>query len=110
VLVREGGRKTARVGVFGYDAVRKAYTYNDFSSLGEVSHLTVAVDGGTWTFTDSGERDGKPVKARYSIIEDGPDAYTYRWEVSSQGATWATILEGKATRVASGKPISGPSH
>ena len=43
--------------------------------------------------------DGKPIKLRYTEVQESPTFYTYQAEVSVDGGPWAVIAEGKVTKV-----------
>ncbi len=103
--------KVTGLGVMGYDAAGKTYTWNGFNSWGENEHATGSVDGKTWTYTSESVMNGKPMKARYTIVEGGPDGYTFKFEGSQDGgATWLTIMEGKVTRAAAAKAGGAPTY
>jgi hypothetical protein len=86
------------IGVMGYDAAKKTYTWNGFNSMGENEHASGTVDGKTWTYTNDSTMGGKPMKGRYTIVEQSPKSYDFRFESSEDGKTWATLMEGKVTR------------
>lgn len=92
--------KISGLGVMGYDAAKKAYTWNGFNSMGENESATGTFDGKTWTYTNEHPMGGKNVKGRYTIVAQAPDSYTFKFETSEDGATWAPMMEGKVTKVA----------
>ena len=84
--------------VMGYDPNQKRYTFDAFSSQGlhQVSKGTVS--GDTWTWTSESVQNGKPVHQRMTMRSLSVGSYTLRFEISSDGATWMTFMEGKATK------------
>ena len=84
--------------IFGYDSANKVYTYNSFNSAGEVDHYTGNLDGDTLTWSGSIPMGDKSLKTRYITKQMSPTAYTYRFEVSPDGATWIPVMDGKATK------------
>jgi hypothetical protein len=50
---------------------------------------------------DSAEKlNGVTVKGRYTVVETGPDTFTFKSEVADPEGGWVTVMEGKAQRVA----------
>jgi hypothetical protein len=86
--------------IIGYDAKQKAYTYDDFSSMGQHVKASGQVSGKTWTWTSDEEMEGKVMKTRFVLNEVSATSYTYKLDTSTDnGKTWANMLEGKATKV-----------
>jgi hypothetical protein len=87
------------MGVIGYNSEDKVYTYYgmDSTSMGGLSKGTK--DGNTWTFTSEDKMGGKLIKSRYTIVEDSPTNYNFKWEVSEDGSTWNAVMMGKETKV-----------
>ncbi|MGH9365383.1 MAG: DUF1579 family protein [Thermoanaerobaculia bacterium] len=88
------------LGVMGYDAAAKAYTWNGFNSMGENEHAAGARDGKTWTYTNESMMNGKMIKGRYVITETSPSSYDFKMETSEDGKTWGAMMEGKVTKKA----------
>jgi hypothetical protein len=42
---------------------------------------------------------GKPLKLRYTEVQESPTLFTYQAEASVDGGPWAVIAEGKVTKV-----------
>lgn len=86
------------LGVMGYDAAAKSYTWNGFNSMGENEHAAGSLDGKTWTYTNESIMNGKPIKGRYTIVETSPTSYDFKMETSEDGKSWGAMMEGKVTR------------
>ena len=84
--------------VMGWDANRSLYTFDAFSSQGlhQVSKGTLRND--TWTWTSESIQSGKPVQQKMTMQVLSPAAYNLKFELSSDGETWMTFMEGKATK------------
>ena len=86
------------LGVMGYDAAAKAYTWNGFNSVGENEHASGTVEGKTWTYTNESMMGGKPMKGRYTMVEKSPTSYTFKFEGSGDEEAWSTLMEGTVTK------------
>ena len=85
--------------MWGYDSAKKTYTYNYFSTLGEMGSGTMTVSGNTWSWTGSGiTYEGKTAYGRGSLTFASPTSYTVKGEASADGKTWALGFEGKWTK------------
>lgn len=82
----------------GYDADKKVYTYDEFNSMGEAEHSTGTVDGDTWTWTSDEHMGGNTMKGRFTIKTLSPTSYTFKFEMSPDGNSWSTMMDGKATK------------
>ena len=82
----------------GYDGKDKTYTYDSFNSLGEADHAKGNVDGDTWTWLSETSIGSETVKGRLIIKVLSSTAYHFKFELSRDGTTWNTILEGKDTK------------
>lgn len=90
--------KGKNLAVFGYDSDHKVYTYTEFNSMGEADVSTGTVDGDTWTWTSDEHMGGMTMKGRFTMKVLSPTSYTMKFELSPDGATWNTGMEGKATK------------
>lgn len=80
----------------GYDGDDKKYTYNEFNSDGEAVVSKGTVDGDSWTWiADMKQPAGK---GRFSEKILSPSSYTFKFEMSSDGANWMPIMDGKCTK------------
>jgi hypothetical protein len=82
----------------GYDPEEKVYTYDEFNSNGEAVHAKGTVDGDTWTWHNDMKMGGQTMKGRYTTKIGSPTSYTYKFEMSTDGTTWNTIMDGKDTK------------
>jgi len=79
----------------GYDGDEKKYTYNEFNSDGETVVSKGTVDGDAWTWIG----DMKPAgKGRFSEKILSPTSYSFKFEMSADGANWTSIMDGKCTK------------
>ncbi len=90
--------KGAETSYMGYDSDDKMYTYDSFNTLGEADHAKGNVDGDTWTWQSVTRMGAQTMKGRLSIKMLSATAYNFRFDTSSDGATWTTVLEGKTTK------------
>jgi hypothetical protein len=90
--------------IFGYDANEKAYTYQEYNSMGEAFLAHGAVSGDTWTWTNEQKMEGKMMKARYTVKVTSPTSYTFKFEMQPEGGAWATVMEGTATKQTAAAP------
>jgi Protein of unknown function (DUF1579) len=84
--------------IFGYDPEHKVYTYNAYNSWGEAGRSTGTIDGDTWTWNSNENMGGQAMKGRYTMKVLSPTSYTFKYEMSKDGASWTTMMEGKATK------------
>jgi hypothetical protein len=80
--------------IMGYDTEDKNYTYREFNSWGEFDNSKGSVDGDTWTWTS----DEKFGKGRFTMKIISPTTYNFMFEMSKDGKTWTTFMDGKATK------------
>lgn len=80
--------------IMGYSNDDKVYTYREFNSWGEFDYSKGALDGDTWTWTS----DEKFGKGRFTMKITSPTTYNFMFEMSQDGKTWATFMDGKATK------------
>lgn len=90
--------KGAETAYMGYDVDDRTYTYDSFNTLGEADHARGSLDGDTWTWRSETRMAAETTKGRLTIKVLSPTTYRFRFEVSPDGTTWTTILEGKTTR------------
>jgi hypothetical protein len=85
--------------VMGYDSNKKQYTYESFNSMGEhdVASCTPEADGKTWVWY-AAPGDLSPMKWRFTETILSPSSYAIKFEMSQDGTTWSSVMEGKATK------------
>ncbi len=96
----DGGAMGTSKGIayMGYDPQEKVYTYDAFSSMGEAIHSKGTLDGDTWNWANDMKMGAKTIKTRYTMKILSPASYTFKAEMSEDGTTWNTMMEGKATK------------
>jgi hypothetical protein len=57
------------------------------------------VEGDTWTWLGDSKMGTQMMKGRFTVVILSPTSYTYKFEVSKDGATWNAVMDGKATKV-----------
>lgn len=93
--------KMSGLGVMGYDANKKAYTWNGFNSMGESESAQGNVNGKVWSYSGQTMMAGKTVKTRYTMTEASASSYDFKAESSEDGSNWTTIMEGHVTKTGS---------
>ena len=86
------------IAFMGYDTDKKVYTYDEFNSMGETVHSTGTVEGDTWTWLSDSKMGTQMMKGRFTTKTLSPTSYSFKFEMSQDGTTWNTVMEGKATK------------
>lgn len=88
------------LGVMGYNADQKVYTYYGVDNSGMVmtSIPQGTLQGDTWTYNDESEMGGKTIKSRYVIKELSPTSYSFKWEMLGEDGKWMGVMDGKTTK------------
>jgi len=89
------------LGVMGYDAEKKVYTWNGFNNMGENEKAEGTVSGKVWTYRGENSMGGKKLQTRYTMTEASASSYDFKAESSENGTTWTTIMEGHVTKTGS---------
>ena len=84
--------------VMGFDPDKKVYTYNEYNSMGQVNHSEGTITGDTWNWTSDENIGGQTFKGRYTMKVLSPTAYSFKYEVSQDGTSWTTVMDGKSTK------------
>ncbi|HEY4933191.1 MAG TPA: DUF1579 family protein [Terriglobales bacterium] len=84
--------------VMGYDPDKKVFTYNEYNSMGQINHSEGTVSGDTWSWTSDENMGGQTLKGRYTMKVLSPTSYTFKYEMSQDGTTWTTAMDGKSTK------------
>jgi Protein of unknown function (DUF1579) len=87
------------MGFMSYDATDKSYKWYSINNRGASTLSKVTKSGKTWTFASTANESGQTT--RFIVVEVSPSSYTFKWETSSDGTNWSTILEGKGTKASS---------
>ena len=90
--------KMSGLGVMGYDAAKKVYTWSGFNNMGQAETATGTLSGKTWTYVGQNDINGKTMKTRYTIVETSPTAYTFKFEAMTEGSAWTTVIDGRVTK------------
>ena len=85
--------------LMGYNAEERVYTYYAANSAGMAELARGTLVGDTWNWTSEAKMGGKLTKSRFVIKELSPTSYTFKWDISADGQTWSTIMEGTSTKV-----------
>lgn len=87
------------VAVLSYEAASKAYTYYAVNSLMPDAEFARGVrQGSDWRWSSEAKVAGKTIQSSFTIVEQGPSAYSFKWDMMGDGGGKTTIMEGKATR------------
>lgn len=84
--------------IIGYDPDEKEYTFYFISSTGTAVSMRGSVDGRVWTWIGELRVRGGLMKARTTITDQSPTAYTFTMEGSFAGGPWMLIEEGRGTK------------
>ncbi len=94
----EVGGEGKEVSIMGYDSDQNVYTYDGYNSQGRHETSKGSVTGDTWTFTSSANYGGQEIKQKMTMKILTPTSYSMKFEISIDGTTWMTFMEGKATK------------
>ena len=89
------------IGILGYDASGKSYVYSGYDSMGSHDTGKGTLQNGNWAWEGESKVGGATMKTRYSMTEVSASSYTFKWEISPDGKSWTTVMEGKTTKVTS---------
>jgi hypothetical protein len=85
--------------ILGYDAAKKAYTFNSFDSMGMMGSGTLTVKGNTWTATGTSTIGSTTMRDRCTLeFGAGGSTLAIKCETSTDGKAWVPTFEGKATK------------
>lgn len=83
--------------VMSYQPAKKAYTYYAITSMGDNFFIYGQISGNVWTFEDTIEVEGKPLKIRATVTEESPTVNTFKLEAGVEGKMMV-VEEGKSTK------------
>jgi uncharacterized protein DUF1579 len=84
--------------VMGYSSDESKYIYNEFDSMGQIENARGTFENGTWSWTSDEHMGGQTMKGRYTAKEVSPASYSFKFELSPDGSSWTTVMEGTATK------------
>lgn len=84
--------------ILGFNADEKTYTFYGIDNAGWAGRATGTKQGEMWTYQNEEKMGGQSFKTRYVIKETSPTAHTFKWEISTDGSSWTTVMEGQATK------------
>lgn len=84
--------------ITGYDSAQNVYTRDAFDSHGQHEVSKGTVSGDTWTWTSEMNYGGQDIKQRMTIKTLSAASFNMKFEVSTDGTSWSTFMEGKATK------------
>ena len=90
------GAMTA-MNVMSYDPAQKTYTYYTISSQGDNFFIRGQVNGNVWTWEDTMQADGKPMKVRATVTEESPTVTHFKLEAGPEGQLMV-VEEGRSTK------------
>lgn len=85
--------------VMAYNAQEKAYTYHVMRDTGEAEDLRGTLEDHTWTWMSYSASADRGPRTRFIVQEISPTSYSLKFETSSEGRDWSTVMEGKAVKV-----------
>lgn len=86
------------IGIMGYDPAKKVYTYYGVDTTGWMGASDGTRSGDTWTFTSMDAMGGKTYHGRYSSTLTSPTHATFKYEISEDGETWTTVMDGTSEK------------
>lgn len=87
------------INVTSYDEGKKAYTYYAITSQGDNIFVRGNIKGNVWTFEDTMDMAGQPMKIRATVTEESPTATVFKLEAGPADGQMMVIEEGKSTKV-----------
>lgn len=94
----ELGGDSKETSYMGYDTDQNVYTHDVFSSQGHHTVSKGTVSGDTWLWTSTATYGGQEIKQKMTIKILSPTSHSIKFEISIDGTTWMTFMEGKATK------------
>jgi hypothetical protein len=100
-LVNMGGGEHRQFTVYSYDSKAGTYSYTTLADPGaKPTSGAVEIKGNLWTYNSSFEAQGKKTLIRTTNEFTDPKTEIFKVTTSDDGgATWKTMLEGKAQKV-----------
>jgi hypothetical protein len=88
----------SELSLMGYSSEDRMYTFDGFDSSGGRESGKGTMDGDSWSFNMDEHMGDQTVKGHYAIKIVSPTSYTFKFEMSPDGHSWNTVMEGKATK------------
>ncbi len=85
-------------GIMGWDPDKRVYSWTSFDSMGRHETAIGTFDGGAWTWSGETTMGEKMVKTRYVMSDTTPEGYAVRFETSSDGKQWNSLMEAKVVK------------
>jgi hypothetical protein len=86
------------MGIMSWNREEKRYEYYGIDNAGMQERALGGLEGDSWVYTNDVKMDGKTFKGRYTMTNLKPDSYDFKWEMSEDGTTWNTVMEGTHKR------------
>lgn len=97
---RVGNGEAACIEIIAYDPTLQHYIMRTFFNDGRMNEWQAFVDDNVWLQTGDWEMRGKSMKIRCTTeLSDDGNTITSKWEHSSDGSTWQTFWDVRATKV-----------
>jgi hypothetical protein len=87
--------------VMTYDRGTKQYRYFAVNNMPDAEMATGTLSGNTWTWTGKMEMDGQTIHSRFTLVEKSPTVHTMQWDMSMDGKSWKTVMNGTSTKTGS---------
>jgi hypothetical protein len=84
--------------ILGYNSEEKVYTFYGVDSMGWADYAKGTIQGKLWTFTSESKMGGKTYHSRFTIDEVSDSKNKFKWDLSEDGKTWTTMMEGESTK------------
>jgi hypothetical protein len=86
------------LGIVGYNPGKNVYTHYGVDSSGWSGYAEGTRSGDTWTFTSTETVEGATFHSRFAMIMESPTKMTFTWEMSEDGESWTTMMDGVSTK------------
>jgi hypothetical protein len=84
--------------IMTYDRNAKQYRYFSVNNMADAEMATGTLSGNTWTWTSTMDQGGQKLHSRFVIVEKSPTVHTFSWEMSMDGKTWKSMMNGTSTK------------
>ena len=87
------------LGIVGYNAAKKVYTHYGVDSDGWSGDSEGSHTGDAWTFLSTETMEGKTYHTRFTMNMTSPTEMTFSWEMSEDGKSWTTLMDGTSKKM-----------